>query len=89
MTVLEGNQNIIKTETIPVVKSCHCYQQIDKEFNNTVGVEDNGQFEVEEVAEEFVVESVEEDDDLNDRDDKEEEDNDDEKDDQQNDYFDD
>ena len=89
MKVLESTQNIVKTETIAVVKSRHHYRQIDKKFDNTVGVEDNGQFEVEEVAKELPVETLEEDDDLNDCNDDEEDDNNDEKDDKWNDHYDD
>ena len=50
---------------------------IDEEFENTVGVDNDGQFEPEEVAEEFVVETVEEDEDNNDDGDDDDDDDDD------------
>ena len=41
---------------------------VDEDFDNTVGVDDDGHFEPEQEAEEFVVEIVQEDEDNNDDD---------------------
>ena len=43
---------------------------IDKDFDNTVGVDGDGQFEVNEVVEEFLVETVGKDENLNNDDDE-------------------
>ena len=61
---------------------------IDKKFNNTVRLYNDGQLEPEEVAEEFVVKIVEKDKDKND-DDDDDDNNDSKKDDEQDDYYDD
>ena len=66
---------------------------IDKEFDNTVGVNGDGQFKPEEVTEEFIVKTVQEDEDNNDdgadHDDNDDDDNESKIDDKQNNYCDD
>ena len=46
------------------------FSLLDKKFDNTVGVNDDGQFEVDEVATDSVVKTVEKDEDLNNNDDE-------------------